>query len=79
MIAQQWCIWGPWPTWQTAAQDFHSHSDPGRRPALWIDADELCRQLLKTSQLWGVIVCVSLKNLWGGKKRLHTHLLSLDV
>ena len=35
-------------TWHVTAQYFYSHPDPGRRPPLWIDPDELGQGLLKT-------------------------------
>ena len=51
------------PTWKVTTQYLHSHPDPCWRPPLWIQSDVLGHNLVKMTQLWGVVVCVPLKNL----------------
>lgn len=67
------------PTWKVTAQNLHSHPNACRRPPLWIESDILGHCLLEMPELWGVIVCVPLKDLhkknqhcsgyWTGKKK----------
>lgn len=50
-------------TWGVTAQNLHPHPDPSRRPPLGIQPDVLGLDLLKATELRGVVVCVPLENL----------------